>query len=241
MPAGGLVCQKCRSGICREGDRWCQLCSCGSTLSELARVRFHFPSHRSLAEEVGYQAVRQIQALVDLDKHTNSQVVSLSDRLANSQRRLSEAGELSTAAPKSAGRRPGQESSRAPEREGEPRRDTEEEVKCEEPDYGEESSEESSEEVAEERTERSPVAEEKPGGERASGHDRPPEPPNPPGRRSAREDRRRSRSRDRGRRGGARHQANYRALQDPNFVQRAQWGEKPKKRKRKGQGPRQYK
>ena len=237
MPAGpgGLVCQKCRSGLCFEGNRWCQLCSCGSTLSELARVRFNFASHRALAEEVAYQAVRQVQGVIELDKQTNSQVTSLSDRLANSKRRLAEVEAVAnTATPKSAGKRP--EPHRAAEREAEGGRERGP-VKDEEPDFGEEESFEEyseEEEVEAEDTVAEPV--DKRPADRPAGHEPPPEPAHPPRRSPARrEERARSRSRNRGRRGGTRHKQGYRALQDPHSVfGRPSGAERIKKKK----GPR---
>lgn len=90
MPESGPLCLKCRVGFSRSGDTWCQLCSCAQSLNTLARSRFHFSTHRSLAEEVAYQAVRTVQALVDVDKGHFSQVTSLSDRLKNAQAKLDE-------------------------------------------------------------------------------------------------------------------------------------------------------
>eukprot|EP00435_Cladocopium_sp_Y103_P048995 s280_g14.t1 len=217
---------RCRSGLCTGDDRWCQLCSVAGTLSELARVRFHFQSHRSLADEVAYQAVRQIQAIVDLDKQTNSQVVSLSDRLANTQKHLAEARRVvgSTTAPKSAGPRPS-EPRRAPERDITPPREEEKPDKApaEEADYG--SQEESSEEEEEVKKEPDALEEEAPPRERPGGSAPPPEPLDPPRRKPAREERERSRSRHRGRRGGEKHKEARRALQDPNRDTEGVWGD----------------
>ena len=107
MPDGGLVCRKCRTGLCAEGQTWCRFCSSASALSELAKTRFTFPAHRGLAEEACYQAARQVRGLVDLDKATNSQVTSLNDRLGNANRKLREitVDIDRTAAPKSSATR----------------------------------------------------------------------------------------------------------------------------------------
>lgn len=87
MPEGSDLCRKCRAGFCQVGDTWCRLCSSASALGELAKVRFAFDSHRALGEEIIVQAVRNLKALTEVDKQTNSQVVSLSDRLTNAQER----------------------------------------------------------------------------------------------------------------------------------------------------------
>ena len=85
MPESGLLCRRCRSGLCGEGETWCQLCSCAHALGEVARNRFSYPTHRALADEIAYQAVRQVRALVEVDRQTHSQVTSLSDRFGKLQ------------------------------------------------------------------------------------------------------------------------------------------------------------
>ena len=106
MPYSPLTCRKCRVGACAEGDTWCVLCSCLQTLGELSRQRLHVPSFRALAEELVKQTTRQYQAILGLDRQTQSQFTSLTDRLNNAQRRLNEStGGPSGAYPKSAPRR----------------------------------------------------------------------------------------------------------------------------------------
>ena len=120
MPTGGLVCRKCKTGLCAEGETWCRFCSSASALGELAKSRFTFPAHRGLAEEVCYQAVRQVRGLIDLDKATNSQVTSLNDRLNNANQKLKEASVVErTAAPKFSSSRPREASSVKEEPKGE--------------------------------------------------------------------------------------------------------------------------
>lgn len=91
MPTGPLTCRKCRVGQCLDGDTWCILCSCVQTLSELAKHRCNLPAFRAFGEELVHQTTRQFQAVVTLDRQTNSQFTSLTDRLNNAQRRLNEA------------------------------------------------------------------------------------------------------------------------------------------------------
>ena len=147
MPEAGLVCRRCRTGLSRKGDSWCQFCSCASTLSELAKTRFAFPAHRAFAEELIYQTVRQVQCVVDLDKQTNSQVTSLSDRLGNANKKLNEVtcSINRSATPKRAPSRP-EEADKVKSENKEPAERHEEEP----PDFGSaESYEESSEEEIE--------------------------------------------------------------------------------------------
>ena len=230
MPEAGLVCRRCRTGLSRKGDSWCQFCSCASTLSKLAKTRFAFPAHRAFAEELIYQTVRQVQGVVDLDKQTNSQVTSLSDRLGNANKKLNEVtcSINRSATPKRAPSRP-EEADKVKSENKEPAERHEEEP----PDFGSaESYEESSEEEIEPKeTEVREEVERKEFQPALSGDAAPPEPLLPPRSDKARGHRERSRSRNRGRRGGSKHPQRFRGLQDPAgpFAE-------PRKRKRKKSG-----
>ena len=91
MGYSSLTCRKCRVGSCQEGDTWCVLCSCIQTLSELAKQRLHVPTFRVFAEELVKQSTRHFQAIiVSLDRQTQSQFTSLTDRLNNAQWSLNE-------------------------------------------------------------------------------------------------------------------------------------------------------
>ena len=143
MPEGGLVCRKCRSGLSEEGEHWCKLCSCAQALSELARTRFAYRTHRSLAEETVFQVVRQVKAIVEVDQQTCSQVTSLSDRLDNANKKLQEVTVHieRSAHPKSLPARPRESAEvKAEPREGEG--DRGEEADCGSEDIEEESQEE---------------------------------------------------------------------------------------------------
>ena len=227
MPEGGLVCRKCRSGLCAEGETWCRFCSSAAALSELARTRFTFPAHRGLAEEACYQATRIVRGLVDIDRATNSQVTSLNDRLGNANKRLREVTveiDKSTA-PKALPSRPRESSAVKDEQK------TKKGAGSEAADFGSEESYEESE--AEEETEPPRKDEEVPPPPPPPARsERPPEPALPP-RSEGRGHRDRSRSRHRGRRGGEKHQQAFRALTDHRGFEEP----KPKK-KRKNRGSR---
>ena len=235
MPEGGLVCRKCRTGLCAEGETWCRFCSSAGALSELAITRFTFAAHRGLAEEACFQAARLVRGLVDLDKATNSQVTSLNDRLDNANRRLKEVtvNIEKTATPKSSASRARESGAVKEEERGERPKEPE-------ADFGSEESYEESEEVKDPEDRTRPVAPElpppppPPREERPSRDERPPEPEHPP-RRTEDRDQSRSRSRNRGRRGGERHQQQFRSLNDPYFADPPR---KPKKKKRKNRSHR---
>ena len=189
------------------------------------------PAFRAFAEELVKQTTRQFQAVVTLDRQTQSQFTSLTDRLNNAQKKLNE--EQSGASgtyPKSAPQRRSQslapvaakEEDRPDRDRREPREaradreEREERQVGEEADFGSASESESvSAEKREAREEdRPPHRGEAGEAERsARGSERPPEPADPP--RAPAAPRKRKRSRSRGRRGGSRHQATYRGLYEP--------------------------
>lgn len=234
MPESGLLCRRCRSGLCGEGETWCQLCSCAHALGEVARNRFSYPTHRALADEIAYQAVRQVRALVEVDRQTHSQVTSLSDRLENSNRRLREVTVSidKSAQPKRQPSRPREEDTVKREPREEERPDSPQEV-----DYGsEESYEESGEEEqeAERDPPRVPDVPPPPPPPRNPGTERPVSPSEPPRGRESRGHRDRSRSRHRGRRGGSRHRQHHRGLADPQSIFEPKT---PKKKRKKKHNP----
>lgn len=211
MPFSGQVCRKCRIGACQEGDTWCLLCSCVATLGELSRHRFQVPSFRSFAEELVVQTTRQVKAVITLDRQTQAQFTSLTDRLNNATAKLNEA----SAQPKSAARHRERSAPKAAKEE-ETERPDRRTGETEGADFGSPSRSSSSEEKVEPAEEKGKAPE----AERAAsarGSERPPEPidPPPPPPRAAEAPRKRSRSRDRGRRGGARHQETFRGLYQP--------------------------
>ena len=214
MPQSPLTCRKCRVGPCREGDTWCQFCSCLQTLSDLSRQRFNLPSFRAFGEEQVFQVTRQVQATVTLDRQTQSHFTSLTDRLNNAQSRLKEVegGRTLGVAAKSAARsvRSGHREHPKEEVPAEKKEDTREEGV----DFGTPDSSVSPTPV---RETKSPARRDTEGDrtERPRGSEPPPEPADPP-RESAPDERRRSRSRNRGRRGGERHQSTYRGLYEPD-------------------------
>ena len=203
---------KCRSGNCADGDTWCRLCSSAQALSDSGRYKFQSRAHRSLAEELAVQVVRQVDCLITLDKQVQSQTSSLSDRLRNCQSKLSELTDQldKTAGAKSKpGKRIAEPQVAAPVK-------VEKEVE-EEADFGSESKfEEESEEEGSGETE--------PAGGRASGSGvartdvRPRSPSQPPRRVAKEAERKVSRSRDRGRRAGRKHQGHHRGLKEPERV-----------------------
>lgn len=229
MPVGGRLCYKCRSGLPSDGDTWCKLCSSAGALSEAAKHRFQSLAFRALAEEVVCQCSRQVLALVQLDRQVHSERTSLTDRLANTRAKLDEVTCQvdRSAAPKSAGGRPQPARASSPPPEpasvkSEPASGAAGDDKAEAADFGSESEYEESDEEEEIEEDKAPAepkapAEVKPKSpELDRGARRPRSPSRPPLERT-RKKRKRSRSRKRGRRGGSRHQAQYRALQDPNL------------------------
>ena len=157
-----------------------------------------------------------------LDRQTQAQFTSLTDRLNNAQSKLNEreAERVSGAAAKSAAR---QSRSVAHERSREEEPPVaKEEARGEAVDYGTPASSVS---PSPRDRRKSPEHREEEEGraERPRGSDPPPEPADPP-RAEAPGDRRRSRSRNRGRRGGSRHQGTYRGLYEPGkeFHQRVE-------------------
>ena len=228
MPESGLICRKCRSGLSEEGEHWCKLCSSASALSELGRTRFSYPTHRALAEEVVFQAVRQVRAIVEVDKQTHSQVTSLSDKLEHSNRRLRE---VTVHIDRSA--QPKRQPSRPQETEAVKAEIKEKDTRdqAEEPDFGSEESEEESEEEEGPRASEAPVAPEAPPPPPPPAEEvrRPVSPPELPRRRRPQEHRERSRSRHRGRRGGRKHAQHHRGLDDPDSI----FKDPPKKKKKK--------
>ena len=187
-----------------------------------------------------YQTVRQVQGVVDLDKQTNSQVTSLSDRLGKASRKLQEVTNSidKSATPKRAASRPRE--TEVVKSEVRERTNPKGEAS---PDFG---SAESYEESGEEEepvhdSDRREVPEPPPREEgpkepppALSGNAPPPEPILPPRSEEARGHRDRSRSRNRGRRGGSRHPQQFRGLHDPQGPFR----EKRKKRRKTPYGGR---
>ena len=201
------MCRKCRASECPPGDNWCILCSCAQSLSEVAKHRFFTSAHRSLAEEIGLQAVRQVRSLVTIDRQVQGEQVSLTDRLNNEKRKVQDLNEEFrglSAQPKSANRRP-EPPARASGSVKVERSDREESLGA---DYAE--SEEYGEESEEEATH--PRGSETNPGDRA-----PVSPIDPPKSKPKSSDRQRSRSRNRGRRGGAKHQQVHRGLREPHL------------------------
>lgn len=197
MPETSDLCRKCRAGFTQVGDSWCRLCSSATALSELAKRRFSFEANRALGEEIVVQAVRQLRTLVDIDKNTQSQVVSLSDRLRNAQVQLKGTAVAKRSASKPAERGVKRERSPTPTARPTPPR--------EEADFeGSEYESEEEEEREEDREVRG----------RPSGHLPPPSPERSPPRREPAEEREepepeRRRYRERG---GKKHKRRYRQL-----------------------------
>lgn len=197
MPETADLCRKCRAGFTQVGDSWCRVCSSAAALSELAKRKFAFEANRALGEEIVVQATRQFRSLVELDKNTQSQVVSLTDRLRNAQDQLKGTAVAKRSASKPAERGIKRERSPTPTPRPSPPRD---EGDYDESDY--ESEEE--EEREEDREVRG----------RPSGNQPPPLPENSPPRREPAEEREepgpeRRRFRERG---GKKHKRRYRQL-----------------------------
>ena len=201
-------CNKCRVAEAHPEDSWCQWCSSLERLGDLSRTRFAAPAFRFFASEIVFQALRQAQGVITLDRRSQGAL--------ESARRLAErhSTEGRPSVEDRAGRNP---PGVTPKKEAKPNEDQEargggvkleenqDERREESPDYGRDS-ESSSHVPGRDDQQR-----------RSSGSKRPPEPPYPPSNWEEGQVKKR-RSKSRGRRGGAKHQGKYRGLEDPSKV-----------------------
>ena len=190
-------CGKCKASPPSSQDSWCNFCRALEALSALAKRKGVTPAHRLLAEDLVLAAGRQVEALFDLDKKSQSYVESLTQRLQGSSQGSKapvspHTAERSTT-PKQASRPPlPRTKSSTPVKKEQSEEDSGEDSESEEPE---------ADQRGKSRREASPVREAAPVST----------PPKESGRR------RRSRSRHRGRRGGAKHQQTFRALENPGI------------------------
>ena len=74
-------CTKCRFGGAEEGDSWCLGCRALESAQSTLKVRWWSNGHRRIAEEVLFDATRQVRGLKQLDQSTQSLNDSLQSKL----------------------------------------------------------------------------------------------------------------------------------------------------------------
>ena len=84
---GGIPppCTKCRFGSAEEGDSWCLGCRALESAQATLKVRWWSNGHRRVAEEVLFDATRQLRALKQLDQSAQSLNDSLQAKLKRAQ------------------------------------------------------------------------------------------------------------------------------------------------------------
>ena len=204
-------CNKCKVAEAHPEDSWCHWCSSLERLADLSRARFASPAYRFFASEIVFQALRQVQGVLTLDRRSQG---ALESARKSAKRQDWHQGVKPPSAQGRAGDNPPEVAPKKEARQSREREDKGGRVKLEEnqegrreesPDYGQDS--ETPSEKSDHRRE----------GRRSSGSQKPPEPAHPPeGWSEGKATRRRSRSR--GRRGGTKHQGKHRGLEDPGKV-----------------------